>query len=462
MMNVRQLVTLVAATCVGLAAGACGDDEGGTGGSGAGGQGAGGQGAGGQGAGGGGGAAGEAGQGGGGGDTVQVTVAVFDWEDQPLELAGVAVDMADDSRFEGLTDAQGEVVLALPAGVDVASMIAHKDGFSFFAIPGALLAGESYWEVAIGRDDDGSPMVDVSGNALNMADPANDWLLVHSSTFGSFTEKGTDAYSLQVPTGEAFTLVGVDFGTPIINGQDATRLWNSVVVMSNPPISASTTIDLDFASPTAPSTTFNTSFALPADAALATGGVAMIEAFAQPDVPLVLVGGSTSCTRGVDTFDCDGQLWDVAGVAGATAYWVVEPAHLSTLSAVFVGRFVQKWIQGEPIAGLVDGDVPNPPDVITPAGPGPHPLDTPVEFTIANGGGTYDYVLAQVNAGMRLVGMAFTHEGRVCMPPLPSSSNPATVYESTMQFIVFTGRIEWGGIATAVGAQAWIATPPEG
>jgi hypothetical protein len=296
-------------------------------------------------------------------------------------------------------------------------------------------------------------MVEVSGTALNMNDPVNDFLWVIASTGTGFGEQGTDTYNLQVATGQPFTLFGMDLGPSVITGQDSSTPLHSAVLLSNPAVTQPTTIDIDFSSPTASDTSFNTSFALPADSVLASTGVAVVNIMT---ASYFFTGGSFACAMPGSTFDCTGEIWDIGDPAAITSYRVFDPAH----EWEAYGRSVEAWTQGAPQAGPVDLDFPNAPDVSTPTGEGPHPIDTPVQYTIADGGGVYTAEMAQINGTGRLIGLVTADNGAIVVPPLPSSSNPATHYESSMDFLVFTCRSDWGNYCTGTGMVAWEASPP--
>jgi hypothetical protein len=108
-------------------------------------------------------------------------------------------------------------------------------------------------------------------------------------------------------------------------------------------------------------------------------------------------------------------------------------------------------------------DFPNPPDVTAPTGLGPHPVDTLVQYTVAAGGGAYDAEVANITTeDGRLVGIAVpdTDQGELSVPTLPSTSDPATHYEASMRFMMFTCRGGPGGYCAGVGMESWEASPP--
>lgn len=439
---------VVVASCAALAAVGCDDDD--TGGGGTGGttsQGGGGT---------GGAPGGSGGEGGGGGDTVSLDVTVVEFNGVTrIEGAGVAVDLSDSSRVEGVTDAQGEATLELPAGATIDFLIAHKDGYSFNGFAGSVLGTAlqaNFWLMAA---EDTTSMLAVTGTATNMANPGTDYLQVAASAGTSFLEEGATAYDILVEPSMDFTLLAMDIGLPVISGQDVTRVFHSVVISEQTAITSAAVVDIDFATPTPSTTTFTTSLVLPADTVLATTGVAGINA----STPNLWSGGTTTCTKNTTAFDCTGEIWDVGAAITGSYYFVVTPEGMTSN----YGRSVGAVSSSGPSVGTVDMQFPNPPDLTSPSGAGPHPVDTPVQYTVAAGGGDYDVVAVNINAeDGRLIGIAQPDQtaGEITIPALPSTSDPGTLYESSMTFQIFTCRSGSGGYCAATGNESWEATPP--
>ncbi|MBW2527855.1 MAG: hypothetical protein JRI23_26980, partial [Deltaproteobacteria bacterium] len=237
------------------------------------------------------------GVGGGGGGTSTETLTIIVWSEfggtDPLEGAGVAVDLSDATRLEAVTDAQGEATIELPNGAQIEHLIAHKDGYSFFSYPASVLEEWTEARFWLMPDEDTSNMVAVSGNATNMNDSSTDILSVGASPGTGFDEEGVTAYDLLVESGEDFTLLAVDIGQPTVSGQDFTRVFHSVLFSSHSAITAAATVDLDFSASPLSNTAFTTQLALPADSVLATTGVAAINATSADH----WAGGTTSCTK---------------------------------------------------------------------------------------------------------------------------------------------------------------------
>jgi len=452
-----RLWTCVLVSCGAVVVGGCGDDYpevvGGAGGEGVGGVG----GAGGVLTGGSaatGGSAGGSGGQGGSTATAPFEVTVTDFDGSAIEGAGVAVDLANDTRVEGLTDALGVVTLALPADVDADVVIAHKDGHSFVSIPIPLFGGSNAVGLGIGADPDTSSMIAVTGTASNMADPVNDRLIVVATPGTAFNEVGSTSYDVLVEANTDFTLMAFDLEAQFA-GKDFLRTFHSNVVSSQTGVAAPVGIAVDFANPTALAGNFALSVTAPADASLVATGSLGIDV-GSPTGPR---GASTSCTHDAANgeFDCVGELWDSGAAADATSYSVAE----QSVHEGGFGRSVFAQVAGGPASGLVSPNFPNPPDVIAPMGAGPHPVDTVVEYTVAAGGGAYDFVISNIFTEDRLVGVAFADQmGELRVPALPSSSNAAAHYEASMTINFFTCAEGPGNQCIAVGSETWEVSPP--
>jgi len=447
-----RLRTFVLVSCGAVILGGCGDDfpevvvgGGGTGGAGA----AVGMG----GSTGGSGAIGGSGGQGASASTVPLEVTLTDFEGNAIEAGGVAVDLADDSRVEGLTDAMGVVTLELPADIDASAVIAHKDGHSFVSIPAVLFGGNTSIELGLGVDTDASAMIAVTGNVSNMLDPVNDRLIVIATPGTGFSEVGATTYDVLVEPSTDFTLMAFDLDTQF-TGLDFLRTFHSNVISAQTGIAAPVGIAVDFANPTALAGNFALSVTAPEDATLSTTGSLAIDVGS----PIGPKGASTSCTHDAvnGRFDCVGDLWDSGSAADVTSYTVAE----QSVHEGGYGRSVFAQVAGGPASGLVSPNFPNPPDVTAPTGAGPHSLDTVVEYTVATGGGAYEFVIANIFTEGRLVGIAFADPmGEMRIPALPSSSDAAQ-YEASMTMNFFTCTQGPTNQCIGVGSETWEASPP--
>lgn len=373
----------------------------------------------------------------------------------PLEGAGVAIDLEDGTRVEGLSDANGEVTLSFPATTTWASAIAHQDGRNFVVFPGGMFQEP----IQFFLDPDGSDttgMVTVSGTATNMNSNADLLAVIAQLASGrqvAFEQESVSMYELLIPADDDFTLTFIN-GSPFApSGQDFTRTLQSYVTSQQTGINVDTTIDVDFATGIAPSGSFTTSLAKAADASLAANGFAIVNAASDNG----FAGGSTSCVHDAvnDEYDCTGDLYDNGATVSSTFYVIMDKA-----SPQEPGRLVQAMVPGGPPSGLVDPDFPNPPTVTAPSGAGPHPVDTPMQYTIEAGGGAADFTLYNLSAvGGRFLGFAFLPEGSFTIPALPSTSNAAAHFEATMRAAIFRCRVV-SGQCGAVGVQEWDASPP--
>jgi len=436
-----------------LAAAGCGDDDvdgtGGTGATGTGGSTGGG-------ATGGGGTGGSAGGSGGAGvETVAYELTVTDFDTNTIEGAGVAIDMMDGTRFEGTTDVDGVVTIDVPVDVEPDLYVAHKDGYNFVAVPFALYGGMKNIETSIGPDLDTSGDIQVSGNALNMADAGVSNFFVAATPGTIDGDEGATAYDLLVPPSTDFTLGA--FETSFAqSGQDFMRTVHNVWFGIQSGVVAPATIDIDFADPAPASTPFAVSFTKPADATLATTGLAYMSTFSANGP----AGGSTTCTHdGANgEYDCVGFTYDNGAATNETVYIVADDTRLTG----GYGRDSVVFTSGGPPAGLVDLGFVNAPDVLAPSGAGPHPLDTPVEYSMAAGGGSFNIVIGQVFIpNGRIVGVVVADQmGGLRVPELPSTSDPNTQYEASMDFLLFACRNGAAGGCEAIGSEMWEVSPP--
>jgi hypothetical protein len=225
------------------------------------------------------------------------------------------------------------------------------------------------------------------------------------------------------------------------------------VLSNHAAITQPATIDIDFNVAQPSTTPFTTSLALPADTLLANSGVARVHVYNSANS---WTGGYTSCNKTNTTFDCAGDVYDLGAAVAVTIYTVYDPALLTG----GYGRYVLARAYQGPSGGPVDMDFPNPPDVTAPTGAGPHPVDTLVQFSVAGNGGAYDSVVANIWEDGRLVGLAYSSQGELLVPPLPSTSDPSTHYEASMTFKLIVCRAGVGGSCMATGGETWEASQP--
>jgi len=443
------------AICCGVLTG-CGDDGevGSTGGSGGAATGGGGANTGGFGA---GGTTGGAG-GSGGAEPLTYRVELTDDDNSPIEGAGVALDFVGGDRMEIATNASGVAIFVIASGTEPDIFVAHKDGYSFASIPVETLAELTNFGLLLTASPDLSAGMQLSGAVANMVDPLAGRLYVSAyPDFGpaapssDFVGVGSTDYNVRVPEGQPFTLRAFETSLGFV-GKDLTRSFDRAWSSEEAGIAAPTTIDIDLADPTPVSQPFSFTLAAPADAGLASTGVAIVDVRTAGG----LMGGSTACLHdsATDTYQCDGITF--AGGAGSIADYVVGE---ETRIAGGYGRQTSVTLAGLP-TGIQSLSFLNPPDVSAPSGPGPHPVDTQVEFTVASGGGVSVFELANITAGSRLVGIAFAApSGVLRVPALPSTSDSAAHYEDSMVFDLHTCSLV-GSTCIATGSETWEASPP--
>lgn len=401
-------------------------------------------------------AGGSGGAGGAGGNTVTYEVTVVDQDAATIEGAGFAIDLADGSRVEGLSDANGIVTLEVPADVDPDQCILHKDGYNFLAVPMALFNGNTELELSIFADLDQTGWLQVTGDGLNMADPGNSSFFVYAQPGTADGDEGITAYDILVPPSTDFTLGAVETSFSVTN-QDLTRTFENIWFSQQTGIAAMATIDIDFADPDPASTPFALSVSAPtADTVLSTTGLMFINTNSQNGP----AGGSTTCAfdGANDEYDCVGFNYDNGQPVSQTIYVVGEDERNSG----GYGRQTVAIADGGPPGGNVDVQFVNVPDITSPAGAGPHPVDTPVEYDVAAGGGNFNVVVSVVNSPTgRAIGTIYADQmGGLQVPELPTGSDPATVWEASMNMELVTCRFAAAGGCNAIGSELWEASPP--
>jgi len=187
-----------------------------------------------------------------------------DYERRPVEGAIVALDEPGGGRTEATTDSEGRALFdGLDWSLGTASATAYggenRGLGSVVGIDGSEEDVNVYVPSYLGAPTD---WIEISGTALNMDDPVGHSFEIIAVEFPSLSPFSPD-WSLDVPPAVPFTLVAKEWDfvdLPSVRGMD--RPVFGWIVSEQTAVTAPTTVDMDFAFPTA-STTVSGTFSYP-------------------------------------------------------------------------------------------------------------------------------------------------------------------------------------------------------
>lgn len=184
----------------------------------------------------------------------QLEVIITDGTDGVFGVA-VAADLTDGTRIERVSDEDGVVIFELDVSV-LAGLIAHRDGSTFAAMTPAAVEDALAADLPVTltvvpvTPTVGVPNDDTANVQGAFSNRAADARAVASTTAARGivdNAPGSDTFSLAVPKGQAFTLVGAQY-TPIAND---TRTFEEEhygwTLIEHEGITQDTTIDIDYA-----------------------------------------------------------------------------------------------------------------------------------------------------------------------------------------------------------------------
>lgn len=340
----------------------------------------------------------------------------------PVEGAGVAVDLVGGERSEAVTDAQGVAALTGFDLATIASVIAHKDGRQCVSVSRGFLdqtadiANEplriSMYEV---DPKSYAGLVNLSGMAMNMANPSNT-LLVGTTLFDDSVHADIGAsWSIYVAPSSPFTLLALELDVGAAPPQgNAIQLFGWYRADS-PGVTMDGTMNIDFAMSAQPLQVSGT-FPKPTDPQLESQGNGLVRVLSldASSRPAVLVGLSTltQASQSGSSIDYQVSYLDL-GQPLLTGYEMV-----STFTESVV------WQDGPPPAGTVTADFFAPPQVTASGG-----QYEPIVW-VPEPGRTYDRHMILVRSGNQYKArhLAGGSETQTAMPPLPSTSNAAAFW----------------------------------
>jgi hypothetical protein len=323
-----------------------------------------------------------------GGGTGTLTVLVTgpvewpDYDPAPVEGALVAFDAPGGARTEATTDAAGHATFdGFDWSAGTASVTAWHEGYGLASLVG--LDG-SVEEVTVELTNvDPWPRdgwVEVSGTVLNPPAGAlayNVFATVPSVWYGG----AGPGYSLTVPPDTSFTLVATSSGT--------SQNW---LLVDQDPVTAATTVDLDFATP-APFSSVTGSFPMPTrtDSLLRRGtGQVNVQWSRRPNghgffERVAYIGYATH----TPTVSADGNSIEYE-IGWTPPSWAVEPAtrfNMLAGSGTNMDPSSSAWVDGYPTEGAQDIVLLDAPRMVTPSSPSDsHPIHDPIEWELFDTG----------------------------------------------------------------------------
>ena len=376
----------------------------------------------------GGGSEGGAGPGGSGaGDSATLNFLVQEGANQGVVDAGVAVDFASGApRREAITDMQGLVVFDDIDLADIASVIAHKDGYSFIALSGAFVRLNPLQSGAfLTRLPNLAALAEVTGMALNGADIASNLFNVSATApdtlpFASQTP-GTDSYSIRVTPGVDFTLLGFEIEPAVFMGQSVTAPIPSAWAMDVSGLSAGTNIDIDFAGPERVVLDSATvSFDEPSDVELANNGFAFVQVVAGNQNP---VGYSVQSDKVGAAFSAEVHWYQPPGTSLSGQYIVISP----------FGSLALHQLAGAPVEGAIELSLLRPPNLVSAVNENnPHPLNGLLEWTVDDDPDRQLLVVTVFDEfATKGASILELNETSFVIPPLPSTSKSDVLFNGT-------------------------------
>lgn len=347
-------------------------------------------------------------------------------EGDPVAGVAVAFDTTDGERLEAVSGEDGWAVVELDWD-RFASAIAHADGRSFCVVTadaaafvfedGSAVTGLPSWsiEASTALPVGGSGWAPVSGALLHKVADAHPVVVrATTSPVEFFEADGPTSYALDVPTGQAFSLVALEFEEDEDWGEDRViaETFHRWAVVEQPAIGGPTTVDLDFAAEV-DALSLEGNLEAPADTILAEQGYLYIILYSGQ----AYSGFSPSTSPGVDgkSYDFRLEYVDVPGASLVTSVDVYGPD----------GSFSSRRMDGDmPGEGAQDLGLLSPPRRSAPVGEGPFAWEEPLSWTNPPEGDRFLFYFAQggqiglVSGGAEQTGFA--------LPPLPSTSTTLT------------------------------------
>ena len=220
------------------------------------------------------------------------------------------------------------------------------------------------------------------------------------------------------------------------------------------------TIDIAVTQSSQPDNTFTSVMPKAVDATRAQTGLAIMNISLANNGSFV--GGSLDCTAGANDYTCTGGWWDLDPNAPVqTLYGILDPGVFNPNSIDDLpGRVLLAVAPGSP-GGQENPSFPNPPDVTSPTGMGPHPVNTPFVYSVAPGATPHGAVLIEaldtngVFSGNYVQGPQATMAE---LPPFPTGSDTAALFANIDEVAITTCAIA-NNTCIAIGRQSFFGAP---
>ncbi len=345
----------------------------------------------------------------------------WDLTGNEIKVAGVTVaaDLPGGERVEATTNQDGEVAFDVDWTEGLAAVTAYLEGYSPTSVLGI---GESDEQVVVplALSDPFSPMLTVSGTALNMVAPNQNALMVVNSTVAGWAVDVGGTYSMSVQPDTPFTLVATEWdgGSPWCAGCPAKEIvgWTR---LDHGPVSEDAVVDLDFSQKLTP-TQLTVTYELPADPddSLHDADIAFLSVYAGG----LQVGFHTesvlSPADGTFTVHAEYVPWDGDDRIVTACELLVNGVSASTV-----------YLDGYPQDGSLISNFLRQPKLTRPANPTvAAPLQDPIEWELAEAIDFVDIMIVNPTyTGLSWRVFDLDPSGSITLPPLPSNAEPETV-----------------------------------
>jgi hypothetical protein len=176
----------------------------------------------------------------------------------PIEGATVAVDLPSGSRIELVSDSAGKVTVpAAGFEEDTITFVAHKQGYAVWSWETTVKDATAYpWLLLYSLSD--PELVTVSGTAIGMTSAAHQ-LMVNASTSFDTSQKPGASFDVDVPPGQPFSLLGLEFtGCAQACPRCTCQTFSQWTRLDHEAIDTDATVDIDFATTLEPKQTTGT------------------------------------------------------------------------------------------------------------------------------------------------------------------------------------------------------------
>jgi hypothetical protein len=318
-------------------------------------------------------------------DTGELSVAVVYWDEEAnktvLEGATVTLDKPGGERVAVTSDAEGKASFT---GIDwslgAAAVCADGEDLDGCCEVG-IIEADGEVELAVAMHGLQPDLVELSGTAVNMVAEGNILLMSATAPSAISSQATGPSFSLQVPRGVSFDLVGAEFHGTLAPDQGVAQVFDRWSVIEVDACKDDTTLDPDLAATEVTPVTVAGSFAIPTreDSPISDLGTGYFYVFSQEDLYASYTGFPTQLeiSEDGDTFEYTGEYIEVDSVPNPVTYYTVFWDSYASWSVV----------DGYPADGDHDPGLPDAPVLMAPGSPGDeHPFYDPIQFEVFDEG----------------------------------------------------------------------------